>query len=81
EQLAIAQSSEAQTKADFEAQQARLTALSGYISVLESKEDETQAQRHLCIWQVAVVFMNCFVADFAKVMEHLEDVLINKRDF
>ncbi|GIA96625.1 type I restriction-modification system endonuclease [Vibrio cholerae] len=44
EQLAIAQSSEAQTKADFEAQQARLTALSGYISVLESKEDETQAQ-------------------------------------
>ncbi|MDF4799387.1 type I restriction-modification system endonuclease [Vibrio parahaemolyticus] len=44
QELALARQSETQTKAEFEAQQSKLTALSGYISVLESKQEETEEQ-------------------------------------
>ncbi|CAM4203131.1 type I restriction-modification system endonuclease [Vibrio neonatus] len=44
QELALARQSETQTKAEVEAQQAKLTALNGYISVLESNQEETQEQ-------------------------------------
>lgn len=44
QELALARQAETQTKAEFDAQQAKLTALNGYISVLESKQEETQEQ-------------------------------------
>ncbi|GEA51431.1 type I restriction-modification system deoxyribonuclease [Vibrio inusitatus NBRC 102082] len=44
QELALARQSETQTKSEVEAQQAKLTALNGYISVLESKQEETQEQ-------------------------------------
>ncbi|WP_318454126.1 type I restriction-modification system endonuclease [Photobacterium leiognathi] len=44
EQLAQALQLETQTKADFKAQQAKLIALNGYISVLQSKQEETEEQ-------------------------------------
>ncbi|MEH0666017.1 type I restriction-modification system endonuclease [Vibrio scophthalmi] len=44
EELAKVRQTETQTKAQVEAQKAKLTALNGYISVLESKQEETQEQ-------------------------------------
>ncbi|WP_282178246.1 type I restriction-modification system endonuclease [Vibrio nereis] len=44
QELALARQSETQTKAEIEAQNAKLTALNGYISVLESKQEETKEQ-------------------------------------
>ncbi len=44
QKLAIARKSETKTKAEIEQQQAQLVALNGYISVLESKEEETKEQ-------------------------------------
>lgn len=44
EALAEARQSETQTKAEVAAQNAKLTALNGYISVLESKQEETTEQ-------------------------------------
>ncbi|MFH0287496.1 type I restriction-modification system endonuclease [Vibrio owensii] len=44
QELELAKQSETQTKAEVEAQKAKLTALNGYISVLESKQEETQEQ-------------------------------------
>lgn len=44
QELAIARQAETQSKTEVEAQKAKLTALSGYISVLESKQEETKDQ-------------------------------------
>ncbi|MGF1746213.1 type I restriction-modification system endonuclease [Vibrio minamisatsumaniensis] len=44
QELELAKQSEIQTKAEVQAQKAKLTALNGYISVLESKQEETQEQ-------------------------------------
>ncbi|MUK28875.1 type I restriction-modification system endonuclease [Aliivibrio fischeri] len=44
QELLLVRQGEAQTKAEVAAQNAKLTALTGYISVLESKQEETQGQ-------------------------------------
>ena len=44
EALKLAQQHETQTKEEFELQQAKLASLSGYISILESKQEETEEQ-------------------------------------
>ena len=43
-ELMLARQQETQTKEEFEAQQIKLTSLNGYISVLESKQEETEEQ-------------------------------------
>lgn len=44
EALKLAQQHETQTKEEFELQQAKLASLAGYISILESKQEETEEQ-------------------------------------
>ncbi|MGY2575484.1 type I restriction-modification system endonuclease [Vibrio sp. C8] len=44
QELAQARNNQTQTQVEYEAQQAKLVALNGYISVLESKQEETQEQ-------------------------------------
>lgn len=44
EALKLAQQHETQTKEEFELQQAELASLAGYISILESKQEETEEQ-------------------------------------
>ena len=43
-ELALAQQTQSQNQTEFAAQKAKLIALSGYISVLESKQEETEEQ-------------------------------------